>query len=210
MPTVSAGFTRGLIGWEKKSYALMMAPLLAAPETSPLWALGTRDFVQYWSAFHLLLEGKDPYASAEMSRLQQEIHFPGPLPVLMWNPPWLLLLLAPILWMDFEGATSAWVALNVVLLAGIPFVVAPKSLLPLSRGRFTFLAALTMLFFPVLDTIKSGQLGVLLAFGVALVLRALSSGAVFTGGMGFAILSVKPHLAVMMGLALLFRARGEG
>jgi hypothetical protein len=153
------------------------------------------------------MEGKNPYASTEMVRLQQSIHFPGPLPVLMWNPPWILLLLAPILWMNFENATTAWLALNIALLAAIPFVVAPCGCPSLSRGRFLFLAVLTLLFFPVLDTIKSGQLGVLLAFGVALVLRGLGSGNVFTGGVGFAILSVKPHLAVMMGLALLFRAR---
>jgi hypothetical protein len=186
-----------------------MDPSLTSPDAVPLWPFGARDFVQYWSAFHLLMQGHNPYDSLQMLGIQESIGFPGELPVLMWNPPWLLMLLAPILWISFDGATTAWCVLNVLMLGSIPFLVGGGAREPLSRGRFMFLAILTLLFFPALDSIRSGQLGVFLAFGVALIIRGLKTEKAWMAGLGLALLSVKPHLAAMVGVAALMRVGSE-
>lgn len=182
-----------------------MDPSLTSPDAVPLWPFGARDFVQYWSAFHLLMQGHNPYDSLQMLGVQESIGFPGELPVLMWNPPWLLILLAPLLWLDFSTATMGWVVLNGIILGSLPWIVGQGAEWPGSRTRFLFIAALTLIFLPALDCIRSGQLGVFLALGTALVIRSLRSGNTLVGGVGLAILSIKPHLAFMIALAMLFR-----
>ncbi|NDC37936.1 MAG: DUF2029 domain-containing protein [Proteobacteria bacterium] len=183
-----------------------MDSIESAQQLTVLWPFGTRDFVQYWSAFQLLLGGHNPYDALQMFRVQQSIGFPGELPVLMWNPPWLLLLLAPILILDFQAATAAWCVLNIIMLCAIPFLVGNTSMRQLPRSRFAFFATLVLLFIPALDSIRSGQLGVGLAFGAALFIRGLKNKSMGVAAVGLLVLSVKPHFAAMLGLAALMPA----
>ena len=93
-------------------------------------APGTGDFIEYWSAGRLLLRGENPYDTERLSLLQREQGVPvlpknylaaqvivgntppatnlwwcaeyiRARPVIMWNPPWLLVWLFPLFLFPF-------------------------------------------------------------------------------------------------------------
>ena len=77
---------------------------------------GTCDWVEYWSAARLLWSGQDPYDPDAMLRIQRSVGSELLGPILMWNPPWLLLRLSPVLFPPFPVSALAWVGLNIALL----------------------------------------------------------------------------------------------
>ena len=58
---------------------------------------GTEDFVQYWAAWQLLQEGLNPYDAGLMNAIQQTVGQKAEVTTMMWNPPWTVLLMSPIL-----------------------------------------------------------------------------------------------------------------
>src|SRR5689334_13988397 len=106
--------------------------LTLALEQQPQWAFGTRDFIQYWSAFQLWQSGANPFDALQVLRLQERTAFPGPIPVLMWNPPWLLTILSPILNRSFQSAAQLWVICNALLFL---LIAAAASVLARTRAK---------------------------------------------------------------------------
>ena len=82
--------------------------------------LGTADFIQYWSAASLLIDGKDPYDPGLLLKVQQDLGRTQPQPLRMWNPPWLLIVLLPVLSFDFGLSTAVWLTINlgIILFSG--------------------------------------------------------------------------------------------
>jgi hypothetical protein len=168
--------------------------LLAASLTSPITAggPGTTDFVQYWAAWRLMLEGANPYDPELLTKVQSTVNEnPGNL-IFSWNPPWTFVALSPILSLPFNHAASLWFAVQIALLAVIS-IAAPRGLgASLSSPLKGVLA--TVLFFPILHSMKMGQLGPLFAASIALFLWFLRAGALRLAGISLLPLTFKPHL----------------
>jgi len=64
-----------------------VASAQTAPTARPA---GVRDFVEYWSASRLLLNGGNPYAPDELLQLQRSVGWGSGTALIMWNPPWTL------------------------------------------------------------------------------------------------------------------------
>jgi hypothetical protein len=73
---------------------------MASPSFS--WSYGQGDFAEYWSAFQLFVENKNPY-SPSLTLETQRVFGPCVEPILLWNPPWLLVLFSPLLSFDFTN-----------------------------------------------------------------------------------------------------------
>ncbi|NDC36940.1 MAG: hypothetical protein EBZ48_02685 [Proteobacteria bacterium] len=73
------------------------------------------DFLQYWTAFQLVQQGQNPYDPQLMLALQKSLGLTAELPVMMWNPPWLLLLLSPVLHLELSTALAAWRIISLLL-----------------------------------------------------------------------------------------------
>lgn len=169
-----------------------ISSLLAESLTSTVGNPGTVDFVQYWSAFHLLIDGRNPYDGAEMHTLQARV---GQLPyftTLMWNPPWTPLVLAPIVSLPFPAAVIGWFLSSIACLTWlalqIPVALGLKSPPPLICGLSV------ILFYPVHENLVLGQLSILLTTILVLVLCCRRFHRYFLGGFLAALLSMKPHL----------------
>ena len=77
---------------------------------------GENDFIQYWTAFQLHLNGLDCFDPKAVFELQKELAWKELRPLVMWNPPWILVLLSPIMFFDFILSAKLFLILNIVLL----------------------------------------------------------------------------------------------
>jgi hypothetical protein len=158
------------------------------------FANNARDYVAFWSASHLALQGHAAFAySTTLLGAVEKSALPDLKGILPWlYPPTFLLFLYPVALLPYE--LSAWLFLGLTLLA---FVMAINAIVP---GRISTLLALV---FPgVLISALSGQNGLLTAalmgFGLALLPRRP-----VWAGMALGLLCIKPHLAVLIPLALI-------
>lgn len=161
----------------------------------PYGSFGTIDFLQYWHSWNILLEGKNPYdPNLATSHEHGLAHLPKSR-FLAWNPPWTFTLLSPFTSGTFETAVMFWMLMQFVLLAVIG-IVTPTAL---EKPRpNVWLSGITLVvFFPVLNSLYFGQLGVLLATSIALFLSFQQRGLFFWAGLSLLPLSVKPHLFLL-------------
>jgi hypothetical protein len=116
----------------------------------------------------------------------------------MWNPPWTVLLIAPVLRLPFEAACLAWIGCNLVFLAGIGMLVCET----VRSDRSFIMPAIVsaLLFYPTMETIALGQISLLLALALALFLRSAVKGSDVCAGLSLVLLSIKPHLFLIFGV----------
>lgn len=178
---------------------------LLAPE-----GYGSYDFIEYWSAYQLLKSNLNPYDHLELFKLQLSL-MPGmERPLMMWNPPWLLALLAPVLEFEFSLAVRIFLALNVL---GLVFLfLSPLRMAGTERRKLLLGLVVFLSFYPVWSALRLGQISVLLGVSAVLAITRLSSNPVLTG-IALVVLSVKPHLFAPFSVFLLlelYRQRGYG
>lgn len=163
---------------------------------------GSNDYIQYWTAFQLLKKGENFYDANALFTEQRKIHPALAEPMRMWNPPWLLLPLAPVLSLDFKLSVTAWFICNLALLLATGFIAA--RCVPQSSISPIIVIFFSLLFMPAWETVAFGQISILLGFLVALQFYALTYGHPLFGGFALASLSFKPHLFLPLGIAILW------
>ncbi len=153
---------------------------------------GTIDFVQYWSAWQLMQRGDNPYDAQLLAQIQSSLTGTSDFLIFSWNPPWTFVALSPVLSLPFNQSASMWFGIQVALLLVIS-IAAPRGL-GTYVPRPLVCALATSLFFPVLQSMKMGQLGILFAASISLFLYLQSLGAFFLAGLSLLPLTFKPHL----------------
>lgn len=189
--------------------ALLLGTLLALllwlgmrlHEQTRYGSLGTIDFIQYWSAGSLLLSGENPYDPARLQAVQESLGRSDFQALRMWNPPWLLVLLLPILVLDFSSSAFVWLVLNlVVVLLCSSFI---WKLFGGPPGKYMLLAwTFSVFFFPFLMCWGVGQASCLILLGVTLVLWGESRASPWMAGFGLFLVSCKPHPVYLFCLAV--------
>ena len=103
-------------------YGLLLAIIF--PNYSP--GKGGKDFLSYWSASRRFITGENPYDESSLRNLQKINH---PKPEIrdkdvgrVWNPPLVLLILAPFGILPFNLAVRLWIFINVFLLVMALFI----------------------------------------------------------------------------------------
>lgn len=161
-------------------------------------SFGTLDFIEYWSAFNVAQHGNNPYDPPSLLSIQAPLGWTGESPLMMWNPPWLLVMMQPILCWDFQTASRLWLCLNIVSLIA---TIAIISRLYANSPKETALCALACcLFFPTWTALAFGQLGVLFGLLTVGLLYSLEQRKLVLAGIILAIFSVKPHLFYLVAL----------
>jgi len=164
---------------------------------------GEQDFVQYWTAFHFFINGQNPYDVSATQTLQCSLGHSCEETLISWNPPWLLILMAPVLWLPFEAAAKTWVVVGMGLAVTAALLIADC----FERGPRTLLYAFAgvLINVPLVLSTGFGQTGALLLFGAALLMHGrLKTSSISEQSIGLVILSVKPHLFFLLGIALLW------
>ncbi len=163
---------------------------------------GSHDFLEYWSAGRLLLRGANPYDPALMLALQRDQGWTDAIPLMMYNPPWILALYLPVLRLPIGVAAAVWLALQIALTMASGLMLW-RALLP-TDGRILLGALLACLFEPSLSALNRGQASPWLLFGVALFLWGQGGRRDVLAGLGLALLMIKPHVTYLFWLAALW------
>lgn len=158
---------------------------------------GNRDFIEYWCAYHLARTGQNPYDSSLLFTFQRSIGWSEPAALMMWNPPWLMTVLSPILSFPFYESARLFIVLNVTLIA-VTTAFSWKLLASRPDVRVPEIALLaTLLFFPVKLAIDMGQVSVIITAALVVGLWALRVRRDLLAGALLSLLTIKPHLAYL-------------
>src|SRR6476469_7757437 len=85
--------------------AVALAPTLYVP----------CDFIAFWSSATLFADGHNPYDPTLLLPLEHEAGFRLGYAITMFNPPWVLPLLAPLAALPVRGAFALWLAVQFAL-----------------------------------------------------------------------------------------------
>jgi glycosyl transferase family 87 len=176
-------------------FAAILIPIL--PRQLPL-----NDFNEYWASARLFVTGGNPYSRAEMLAIQRGIGWDKPEPIMMFNPPWVLPLTAPLAAGSFRTAQICWFLLS----AAFVFVSA-ELLWRLYGGRpdqRVIAWGCAALFIPNPVTLRMGQFSPTILFGLTLFLVCMRKQWLWLAGVSLFVLGIKPHLLIPVGLAVVF------
>ena len=159
--------------------------------------LGGHDFIQHSAAFDVATAGGDPYDDETLRDAENEL-FPryesGA--QRFWYPPWVLVVLAPVISLPFALATAAWFVLSfagAVLLV----VLSWRLFCPDAGPPPPLVIALGLLFVPMVECLILGQMGVLVALLLVGGLLALRDGADTAAGALLALTMIRPHTVLL-------------
>ena len=180
-------------------FAAQVRQLLADPTVWP-----PDDFIEYWAAARLTLDGKNPYDGEQLLPLQQAAGRDTDEAVMMWNPPWTLAVVLPLGAIEPRLAQLIWLGLNLaaILVCGDRLWL----LLGGTRERRWIGWAAALGFMPSLFALQSGQIPPLVLLGAVLFLECRHRGWPVLAGAATLLLAIKPHLAYLVWLAILCEA----
>lgn len=186
------------------SILLVLACLTLGIELSYVWrdyrfgAIGTNDFIEYWSAGQLLLQRENPYDPDPLYEVERTAGWPEKDPLIMWNPPWLLTLLLPLLFLPFKQAGFLWLLINIVVIL-ICGAVIWQLLAPEGASKQLIVPWIaTLAFMPALFTLRMGQMSSLILLGIVGFLFFVTREKDIPAGAFLALTTIKPHIVYLL------------
>jgi hypothetical protein len=147
-----------------------------------------RDFICYWSSAKLLLSHQNPYAGPAVLKIENLAGAGYREPFIMRNPPWALLLVAPL------GFFSAPVGAFVWLVALIALALLAVKCLRLG-GKPPPLVV--YLFAPIIGCAMAGQTSIFLLAGIAFFFK-YHQRQPWLSGLALLMPAMKPHLFLLL------------
>ena len=167
-----------------------------------LWrGLVINDFIEYWTATRLLLEGRNPYSPPDLLAAQRALGWTQAEPLMMWNPPWTLSFTLPFGLLDYETAQFAWFFSHVLIL--FPGSRLLWTIYGGTAGNSSYGAIAAFTFAPVYFALLLGQIGPLVFLGLIGFLVGAKRKASVLAGVSLTLAAIKPHLLYLVWLALL-------
>ena len=152
----------------------------------------THDFIEYWSAFQLFASGQNPYNPEQLLAIQKDLGWSSPQPLMMWNPPWLLIIMSPILLLEFHQAAQLWMYSNIGFIFLSGYLIAKAQDEKSKYIAFGVLGA--FLCFPAWIALELGQISILLTLASSCLYYGLVKEKNSLIALAFCLFSVKPHL----------------
>lgn len=159
--------------------------------------VGGVDYIAYWAGFDVAMEGGDPYDPDQILRAQQVMQPSRGVPQVYLNPPWTLLVLAPVLALPFEVSVAAWFVLSCAAAVAVARLCW-RLLRPTVNGPPMVLVAAALVFLPVAEGLRIGQLGLFIALVTLGGLVAMREGRDVTAGALFGLVIVKPQAVLLV------------
>lgn len=195
--------------WLTIAALLLILPPLTAwlapsnPEVFREW--GENDVLQFWASYQLHHRGVDPYNPQLVFAVERARGWGEGFALVMWNPPWMLALLSPILVQQFDTAARLFLGLNLALITAT---------LLLSFDMFggrpfnrALAAAFALCSLPLFISVFLGQISPCVAAIVAMLLWGIAKRSELVIGAAYALLTIKPQLAYLVVLASLWSIR---
>lgn len=168
--------------------------------------LPLRDFVEYWSAGKAFLDGRNPYDPRLLLSLQRQALSDESIdqPIMMWNPPWAFVLVAPLGFLSPAISHAIWLFTQLLtVLISASFLMTVYEL-PKDRKLIGFIAAL--IFCPFWLLIWYGQIGGLCLLGLSGYLYFYRRQKPMLSGGFAALTALKPHLLFAFGIMLIYNS----
>ena len=160
------------------------------------------DFIEYWTATRLLLQGGNPYSPTELLAAQRALGWMETEPLMMWNPPWTLSFTLLFGLLDYDTAQFVWFVSHALIL-----FVGSQVLWKIyggSAGKSHYPVIAVLSFAPTYFALLLGQIGPLVLLGLIAFLASVKRYAWVLAGSTLTIAAIKPHLLYLVWLALLF------
>jgi hypothetical protein len=165
------------------------------------YALGP-DFVEYWAAGRLNIAQGNPYAPDQMQNLQIQEGVIEEGVIMMWNPPWMLVIAMPFGAIEYPLSQALWFILNTIII-----FICFTQVWDIYGGmkNYRWLAwVIGFTFIPILDSLKKGQTGALLLLGVVGFLVFIKRRNYWLAGIFLSLLAIKPQILYLLLIAVLF------
>jgi hypothetical protein len=169
------------------------------------------DFMEYWTAAHLLVQHKNPYSLLDMLQTQKSLGWAEQDPLMFVSPPWALTLILPLGFMSsYSLAWVLWVLILFVCAAASSFLlmniyfadlrIPEITDTTLNRSLFAFT------FYPVILCLKYAQTAPFILLGLTGYLHFTRKQQRTAAGLLFSLTLIKPQLSFLLLLAVLFRS----
>ena len=165
--------------------------------------LRINDFVEYWSAARITMNGGNPYSPDELLSMENQGGWNLPQPVMMYSPPWILPLLIPfgiinrsisqLLWMLYQIGVLLFCANYIWQMYG-------------GNKKQSWVAWIfTFTFAPVVGAVLfQGQISPLILLGLVCFFLFLDKPKqIWLAGATFVLISIKPQVSYLFIMALL-------
>ena len=180
-------------------------------------SVGTIDLLQYYAGARLWLVGRNPYDPSLIELVERSVSTDPAIPVLLWNPPEILPIIAPLGLMSFHNAVAFWMLLAVLSIA-ISVKIGLRVFKPQNLSKKVFQVGVLCTFYPFALCVGYGQISFLLLLGLSFfLLRVIRYGesitGSFVGGIFLSLVAVKPHLLYLIFIFLVvlsIRSRSWG
>lgn len=170
--------------------------------------VGAVDLLQYWSGAKLLLDGANPYDPIVLKQLQLGTWTGGPLelPVVLWNPPVVFLVILPLALFSFQSAVIVWMIGVLLIVLGAILLLGREH--KLGRRHLTVGLVFLLTFPPIYLLLFYGQISHILLLGFVAFIWFVRSDQNdltnrFLGGLGLSLTLIKPHLLFLVYLLIL-------
>jgi hypothetical protein len=161
-------------------------------------ALPFDDFLAFWSAARLELQGKNPYSLDALLTEQETAGWDQNTPFVVWYPPWVFPLILPFGVFSYPMGRILW------LLCQLSVILVSASILWRSyqgSPRFIWVAwVLALSFAPSLFVLRNGQITPFLLLGVAAFAYFEGREKKFASGLISLLIAVKPQLSYLFWL----------
>lgn len=192
--------TRRALTW----VALILLVALACWQGGRLIGEGTLwppdDFVEYYAAGRLNVEGNNPYDGDLLLPIEREAGRDTDEPIMMWNPPWTLAVAMPLGVLPARVAQLLWLALHLAII--IFCVDRLWRLYGGSTARRAIAWAIGFTFPPTIYALQAGQISPLILLGCVGLLVGVRNNRPWLAGASTVLMAIKPHLLVLVWLAL--------
>ncbi len=179
--------------------------LLAIPSPLP-GQVGRIDFRAYWSASYLLTHRQNPYAPEAMVRIEQgETGWQEDYAMMVWNPPWLAMMLLPYAMVPFARATWWWALTNIVIVFACAILLWRLSVVDAPSRRLIGLALfVAFIYSPISTALIAGQVNLLVLAGLVGFLCLADRPSDWAAGACLAFATIKPQLVYLTVPVILF------
>jgi hypothetical protein len=110
-------------------------------------AFGTKDFLLNWACVQLFLAGKNPYDATQLLPLVKRWGFAESCAPTAWIPPWAVVLLSSIYFLDFPTVVVLWLVLNLGIVCFIASLVVDAY--AEEEIKFLYLEIAAIVFYPL-------------------------------------------------------------
>ncbi|WP_161967596.1 glycosyltransferase family 87 protein [Fimbriiglobus ruber] len=158
------------------------------------------DYYEFWAAGYLVTHGENPYDPARMLEIQNAAGMSNDVPVMMWHPPWTLLVVLPFGLLSLSTGCLIWTYIQMGSVFGA--VDLTWRALGGTPDRRWIAWGLAIAFSPTIFAIATGQVTGMCLLGVAGFMAATRANRPMLAGAAAALTAIKPHLLALFGLAL--------